>query len=108
MSWEAKASELFKKWVWLNSFLMHMAREVSEVPFDQWLHAHWWVILDAMRNGMLLLEDAWAEPNVEQIALAEAFPEMVQQDEYGCFNVKDICNSMAAVQDGRTRRDTSH
>ena len=54
-----------------------MAREVSKVPFDQQSHAQLWVVLDATRNGMLLLEDAQAEPNVEQIALAEAFPETV-------------------------------
>jgi hypothetical protein len=96
-NWEIKASELYakwecmpNKWVWLNGFPMHMAREASKIPFDQRSHAQRWAVLDATRAGLLPLDDARAEPDVERLAMANAFPEMVRKDEEGQYNIKDI------------------
>jgi hypothetical protein len=95
--WDTKASILYDKWrttssiwVWFNGFLMHMAREASKVPFDQRSHAQRWTVLNATRAGPLPLNNARAEPDVERIAAANAFPETVRKDDNGRYNVMDI------------------
>jgi hypothetical protein len=95
--WDTKASILYDKWrttssiwVWFNGFPMHMAREASKVPFNQRLHTQQWTVLNATRAGLLPLNDARAEPDVERIATANAFPETVRKDNNGRYNVMDI------------------
>jgi hypothetical protein len=95
--WDTKASILYDKWrttssiwVWFNGFPMHMAREASKVLFDQRSHAQQWTVLDTTRAGLLPLNDAQAEPDVERIAAANAFPEMVCKDNNGRYNIMDI------------------
>jgi hypothetical protein len=47
-------------------------------------------MLDATRAGLLPLDNARAEPDVERLAMANAFPETVRKDEEGRYNIKDI------------------
>jgi hypothetical protein len=96
-SWDTKASLLYTRWeknhktlIWYSSGPMQMAKEAAMVPFDQRSHAQCWVIREATKAELLPMEDARAEPNMEQMAIARTFPETIWCDEDGYYNVKDI------------------
>jgi hypothetical protein len=96
-SWDTKASLLYTRWeknhktlIWYSSGPMQMAKEAAMVLFDQRSHAQRWVVREATKAELLPMEDARAEPDVEQMAIARTFPKTIQCDEDGYYNVKDI------------------
>ena len=45
---------------------------------------------EATKAKLLPLDDAREEPDVDQILMDNAFPEVIQHNENGYFNIKDI------------------
>ncbi|KAK2459604.1 hypothetical protein APHAL10511_008359 [Amanita phalloides] len=94
--WDGDISFLWIKrasggsWFWTNRKPMQLAREASQIPYNQRSYAQCWAVRDMMQTGLLPLNNASAEPDVEEIARSRGFPSSVHIGTDGCYNVQDI------------------
>ncbi|KAF8348052.1 hypothetical protein F5887DRAFT_1071708 [Amanita rubescens] len=67
-----------------------VAKEASWTPFDQRSLVQRWAVREATRDGFLPLDDATAEPDVEQLASKGSLPGYIHHNLEGCYNIHDI------------------
>ena len=77
-------------WFWLSGKRFQVAREASQIPFDQRSLAQRWVVWEATLDRLLPLDECTAEPDVELLASEDALPNYLHRDLDGRYNIYDL------------------